>query len=146
MTEYNGSKFFKYDIDKAQHYICEMYFGTANPTIDEITTHAGHASVAFGFLEFCQTQKNEGKQFIYISNTEHPQEDLPNPDMDIELDNGKEDTEFANSIHSMRVSMGGQTYSSLTKWVHKYRNYLWDIYYLECHDPAFSHGIFVYFK
>ena len=142
MTEYNGNKFFKYDIDKAQHYICEMYFGSADPTIEEITTHAGHASVAFSFLEFCQMQKTEGKKFIYISNTEHPQEESPNPDMEIDLSNGKQDFDFANSINSLRVYMGGQAYSSLTKWVH---NKL-DIYYLECHDPAFSHGIFVYFK
>ena len=47
-------KFYKYNIDKAKQYLLEMYFGTDNPSVQDLLDVGGmQSSVAFNFIEFC---------------------------------------------------------------------------------------------
>ena len=133
-------KFYKYDIDKAKQYLLEMYFGTDNPSVQDLLDVGGmQSSVAFNFIEFCATQKEEGKQYIYISNSEHPQNDKPHADLTLDLSEVGYSPKWD---HATKVTIGGTLmYSSSKLKLHDLT-----IYMLECHDEMFPHAIFVVFQ
>ena len=79
------NKFYKYNIDKAKKYLLEMYFGTDNPSIqDLLDVGMCSSSVAFNFIEFCAMQKAKGKKYIYIKKLSAPC--LCQINMDSEID------------------------------------------------------------
>ena len=133
-------KFYKYNIDKAKQYLLEMYFGTDNPSVqDLLDVGSMQSSVAFNFIEFCATQKAKGKKYIYISNNEHPQNDKPKADLTLDLSNVVKDPKWA---HATKVTIGGTLLYSSSKQKLNDTN----VYALECHDYMFPHAIFVIFK
>ena len=133
-------KFYKYNIDKAKQYLLEMYFGTDNPSVqDLLDVGSMQSSVAFNFIEFCATQKAKGKKYIYISNNEHPKNDKPQADLTLYLSNVVKDPKWA---HATKVTIGGTLLYSSSKQKLNDTN----VYALECHDYMFPHAIFVIFK
>ena len=133
-------KFYKYDIDKAKQYLLEMYFGTDNPSVQDLLDVGGmQSSVAFNFIEFCATQKAKGKKYIYISNNEHPQNDKPQADLTLDLSKVAYSPKWR---HATKVTIGGTVMYSSSKL--KLRDLT--IYMLECHDEMFPHAIFVVFQ
>ena len=133
-------KFYKYNIDKAKQYLLEMYFGTDNPSVqDLLDVGSMQSSVAFNFIEFCATQKAKGKKYIYISNNEHPQNDKPQADLTLDLSKVVKDPKW---VHATKVTIGGTLMYSSSKQKLNDTN----VYALECHDYMFPHAIFVIFK
>jgi hypothetical protein len=134
------NKFYKYNIDEAKQHLLEMYFGTDNPSLEEmLDVGTLYSSVAFNFIEYCTMQKAKGKKYIYICNDEHPQNENPNPDNTLDLSNTSTDFKWD---HGIEVRLGGTLmYSSSRHVLNELK-----IYYLECHDYYFPHAIFVYFE
>ena len=133
-------KFYKYNIDKAKQYLLEMYFGTDNPSVqDLLDVGSMQSSVAFNFIEFCATQKAKGKKYIYISNNEHPQNDKPQADLTLDLSKVVKDPKWS---YATKVTIGSTLLYSSSKQKLNDTN----VYALECHDYMFPHAIFVIFK
>ena len=133
-------KFYKYNIDKAKQYLLEMYFGTDNPSVqDLLDVGSMQSSVAFNFIEFCATQKAKGKKYIYISNDEHPQNDKPQADLTLDLSKVVKDPKWS---YATKVTIGSTLLYSSSKQKLNDTN----VYALECHDYMFPHAIFVIFK
>jgi len=145
-------KFYKHTINEGIKLVKSMHFGTDQPTEQDLIDYgAQHASVVYGFVEFCIKMQKSGKKYMYICDPEWEWSVTPleeakgkKPDSNHNLNGLVVDKSFMET-----TIIKGQHDFTYCKFV-KYNqpdNFKHDLYGIGVYDPMAS-GLLslIYFK